>query len=142
MKKTANAINMIFYKCYQSPLGQLLWQFENFYQSWGPVTWPLLEGWYKKNPQFSRFFENISASFWYLFVKSFLVARSFLVVVIHIKILITGAPVTLETRLKVSVLAVFWQFWSLFQLFVLAQAFSLGHWFFYEKSIQRIYFHV
>ena len=37
----------------------------------------------------------------------FLVAGSYLVVVIDIKVLIMGAPVTLETRLKVPILAVF-----------------------------------
>ena len=56
-------------KYHLHPFGQL-------YQLRGPVTWPLLEGWYTRNQWFSRFFENISASLWYLFVKSFLVARS------------------------------------------------------------------
>ena len=46
------------------------------------------------------------------------------------------------TRLKVPILAVFWRFWAFLELPVLAQAFSLGHWFFYEKLVQCIYFHV
>ena len=46
-------------------------------------------------------------SFWYFFMKSFLVARSYRVLVINIKSLIMGALVTLETRLKVPILAIF-----------------------------------
>ena len=72
VKKTANAINMNFYKCYENPLAQILKQVSKFYQLWGPVTWPLLEGWYTRNSWFSRFLEYISASFWYFFMKSFL----------------------------------------------------------------------
>ena len=34
-KKTENAIQMIFYKCCQNPLGQLLKQFSKLYQLWG-----------------------------------------------------------------------------------------------------------
>ena len=36
-RKTANAINVIFCKCYQNPLGQLLQQFTKFDQLFGPV---------------------------------------------------------------------------------------------------------
>ena len=70
----------------------------------GPVTWPLLEGWYARNPWF---FENISASFWYIFMKSFLIASSYRVLVINIKSLIMGPLVILKTRLKVLI----WFFW-------------------------------
>ena len=118
---------MIFYRCYQNPLGQLLKQFSKLYKLWGPATWPSWERWYTRNPQFSRFFENISVSFWYFFLKYFLVARSYLVVEINIKILIIGSMVNLERRLKVPIFAVFWRFWaSLNKLFVMVQAFSLG----------------
>ena len=71
-----------------------------------------------KNPWLSRFFKNISASFWYFFVKSFLVARSYPFLVININILIIGALGTLETRLKVPILAIFWRFWAFFELSV------------------------
>ena len=37
-KKTAYAIKIIFYKCHQNPLGQLLKQFSKLYQLWGLVT--------------------------------------------------------------------------------------------------------
>ena len=84
----------------------------------GPVTWPSLEGWYTRNPWFSRFLEYISASFWYFFMKSFLVVRSYRVLVINIKILIMGALATLETRLKVPILAIFWRFWAFLELSV------------------------
>ena len=47
------------------------------YHLWGLVMWPLLEGYYTQNQRFSRFFEYISASVWFLFMKSFLVTRSF-----------------------------------------------------------------
>ena len=61
---------------------------------------------------------------------------------LNINILIMGALVALETMLKVPILAIFWRFWAFLEQFVLAQAFSLGHWFFYEKLSQGIYFHV
>ena len=104
--------------CYQNPLGQLLKQFSKLYQLWGPVTWPLLEGWYTRNPWFSRFLEYISASLSYLIMKSFLVVRSYRVLVINIKILIVGALATLETRLKVPILAIFWRFCAFLELSV------------------------
>ena len=118
VKKTANAIKMIFHKCYQNPLRQLLKQISKLYQLWEPVTWPSLEGWYTRNLWFSRFLEYISASSWYFFMKSFLVVRSYRVLVINIKILIMGALGTLETRLKVPILAIFWRFWAFFELSV------------------------
>ena len=37
-EKTANSINMIFCKCYQNRLGQLLKQYPKLYQLWGPIT--------------------------------------------------------------------------------------------------------
>ena len=86
MKKNADVINMIFYKCYQNSLRQLLKEFSKLYQLREAVTWPLLEGWCTKNQWFWRFFENISVSVWYFFVKSSLVARSYLVVEININL--------------------------------------------------------
>ena len=114
-EKTAKAINMIFCK---DPRGQLWKQFSKLYQLWGPVTWPFLEGWYTRNPWFSRFLEYIWASSWYFFMKSFLVVRSYRVLVINIKVLIMGALGTLETRLKVPILGIFWRFWAFFELSV------------------------
>ena len=54
-------------------------------------------------------------------------------------ILIMGALLTLKTRLKVPIVAVFWGFWAFFELFVFTQAFSLGHWSckFCEASMSR-----
>ena len=54
---------------------------------------------YKKSTIFEVFWEYLS-ELWYFFVKSFLVARFYLVIVINIKILIIGALVTLGTRIK------------------------------------------
>ena len=88
------------------------------------------------------FFANISASLWYFFVKFFLLAKSNTVDVIKIKVLIMGVQITLETILKVPILAVFNRFWKFLELFVLAQGFILGHWFFNDKLVQCIYFHV
>ena len=51
----------------------------------GPVTWPLLEGWYTWKSRFSRFFENISATFWYFFIKSLFASRFYWVLEINIK---------------------------------------------------------
>ena len=93
--KTANAIKILF--------DNFIWK---LYQLWGPVPW-LLEGWYTRKPWFSRLFENISASFWYFFIKSLLVVRSYRAFVINMKTLIISALVTLETRLKMTILAVF-----------------------------------
>ena len=86
---------------------------------------------YKKSMIFKFFLEYISASFWYFFMKSFLVVRSYRVLVINIKILIMGALGTLEARLKVPILAIFWRFLAFLKLSVLVQAFDLGQWFFY-----------
>ena len=62
-------------------------------------------------------------------MKSFSVARSYLVVVIDINILIKGALVTLKTRLKVPILTGFFlTILGIFKLFVLAPASSLGYW--------------
>ena len=56
-KKNGKCNQDDFYKCYQNPLRQLLKQFSELYQLWGPVTWPLLEGWCTRNSWFSRFLE-------------------------------------------------------------------------------------
>ena len=37
-EKTANAINMNFFKCYQNPLGQQSKEFSKLQQFWGLVT--------------------------------------------------------------------------------------------------------
>ena len=95
------------WKGYKNALGQLLKQFSKLYQAWGTVTRLLLEGWCTQNTRFSRFLENISASFLYFLIKSFLVEISYRVLVRNIKYLIIGILVTLETRLKVPILAVF-----------------------------------
>ena len=123
-------------------LDNFLKQFSKLYQLWGPSTWPLLEGWYTRSPWFSGGLEHITMSFWYFFVKSSLIARSCYVFVINIKSLIMAALVTLETRFRVPILAVFWGFLAFFKLFVLAQAFSLGHWFFKEKLVQCKHFYM
>ena len=75
----------------------------------------------------------ISVSFWHFFMKLFLIVRSYQVLVIEINILIMSALVTLETRLKVPIMAIFWRLWANLELFDLAQAFSLGHWFILRK---------
>ena len=53
-------------------------------------------------------FENTSEKFRYFFMESFLIARSYRVHLINIKIVIMGALVTLETQLKVPTLAGGW----------------------------------
>ena len=52
-------------------------------------------------------FENISVNFQSLFVRSFLLVGSDRVLVINTKSFIMGALATLETRLKVPILAIF-----------------------------------
>ena len=70
--------------------------------------------------EFSIFFHEI-----------FMVARSHRVLAADIKSLLISALVSLETRIKVPILAIFWRFLAFFKLSVLAQAFDLGQWFFY-----------
>ena len=74
-------------------------------------------------------FENTSEKFRYFFMESSLIARSYRVQLINIKILIMGALVTLETQLKVPILVVFWRYLAFFELFLLEKAFSLANWF-------------
>ena len=57
-----------FCKCYQNPLGQLL----KLYDVTLSLDYLLLKGWYRRNLRFSRFSADISASFLYFFIKSFL----------------------------------------------------------------------
>ena len=98
-----NSIDMIFCKCYENPHEELFKQFSKLCKLLGPITWPSLDGWYIRNPWFSEFVESISASFGYFFMKSFLVLRSYLVLVIHINSLVIDALLTLEARLKVLI---------------------------------------
>ena len=49
------------------------------YKLSGSVTWPVFEGWYTKNPRFSKFLEHISAIFWCFFVKSFIDSKILLI---------------------------------------------------------------
>ena len=50
--------------------------------------------------------------------------------------------VSLETRLKVPLFAILWQFSVIFKLYFLAQAFYLGQWFFHGNLVQSMYFYV
>ena len=96
---------------------------------------------YKKSMIFEVFWECLGE--FLIFVREiFLVARSYLVCCDNIKSLIKGAPVTLEMRIKFPILAVFWRFWLFFELFVLAHAFSLGHWFFTKIGSMYILSHL
>ena len=116
-------------KCYENPLGKLLKQFSKFLLALGACHVTIISGVvYMKFIIFECFWKY---HFWYFFMKYFFIARSYSVHVINIKSLIICVLCTLKTRLKVRVLAVLWRFWALFELFVLAKAFSLGHWFFY-----------
>ena len=74
---------------------------------------------YKKSKIFDVFGAYLSKLLIFLH-EIFLIARSYQVFVINIKI-------TLDTRLKVSILAVFWWFWAFFELSVLTQDSNLGH---------------
>ena len=67
-----------------------------------------LERWYTRNLRISRFFERISASFRYFFMKSCLLTIiSYRFLVKSIKSFIMGVLVTLETRLKVPIFDTF-----------------------------------
>ena len=106
VKKMVNAIKWLFASVIKILLDSIKTNFKTL-SALGPVTWPLLEGWYTRNPWFSRYFDNILANVWYFFMKSILVARSYWVLMINIKSLIMVALVTLEMRLKVQILAFF-----------------------------------
>ena len=56
-----------------------------------------------------------------------LVAKSYKVLALNIKSMIISAVDTLEMRLKVPILAIFWRLWAFFELSLVAQTFSLGH---------------
>ena len=64
--------------------------------------------------------------FFIFFHEIFMVARSHQVLAADIKSLFISALVSLETRLKVPILAIFRRFLAFFMLSVLAQAFDLG----------------
>ena len=141
-KKLAKAINMIFCKCYQNCLGQLLRWFLKLFQPWGLVTWPLLGVVYTKSTIF-KVFENISASVWFFFMKSFLVTRSCQFLAVYMIMFDHECASYHGNQAQIlSVFKWFWQFWALFGLSVLLQAFSLRNWFFYEKLVQYMYLHV
>ena len=118
-------------KCYET--GKLLKQFSKLLSALGACHVTIIGAWYTWNPWFSMVFENVVANFLYLFIKSFFTARSYPVLVKNIKSLIICVLCTLKTRLKVLILAVLWRFWAIFELLVLAKAFSLGHWLFNEN---------
>ena len=65
------------------------------------------------------------------FREMYMVARSYQALTADIKSLLINALVSLETRLKVPILAIFWRFLAFFKLSVLAQAFDLGRWLFH-----------
>ena len=84
-------------------------------------------GWYTKNSWFSRFFKNISENFWY-----------FLREICFGSINISGSCDKHQNfeygfpsypAKRSPVFGLFWRCWVYFELFVLAQAFSLEHWF-------------
>ena len=102
----------IIYKCHQNP------PYDNFRNSISSGGLSRDHYWRSSLQDVYKFLEHISASFWYFIVKSFFVVRSYRVLVIKIKILIIGALGTLETRLKVPILAIFWRFWAFFELSV------------------------
>ena len=59
----------------------------------------------------------------------FMVARS------NIERLLVSALLSLETRLKVPILVIFWQCLAFFKLFVLAQSFDQEQWFLLKFSL-------
>ena len=96
MNKTANAIPWTTFKTIFETVLAL-----------GTCHVTIIEGVvYKKSMIFEFSCEYLSEYVTFL-CKIFLVARSYLVVVINIKTLTMGALVTLETRLKLPILAVF-----------------------------------
>ena len=115
-------------KCYET--GKLLKQFSKLLSALGGCHVTIIGGVvYMKSMIFEGFWKYLN-DFWYFFTKSFFIARSYPVLVINIKSLIICVLCTVKTRLKVLILAVFWRFWAFSEPFLLAQAFSLGHWFF------------
>ena len=88
---------------------------------------------YKRSMIFEVFESNLGK--FLIFLREIvLVARSCLVVVINIKILIIDALVTLEASLKVPILAVFLRFLASFELFFSALAYGLAQWFFHKRK--------
>ena len=67
------------------------------------------------------------------FDKIFMVARTHQVLAVDIKNFLVSALVSLETWLKVPIMAIFFIYFGIFKLSVLAQAFDLGKRFFSTK---------
>ena len=65
----------------------------------------------------------------------FVVASSYPVLAAKINSLLISALVCLETKLNVPILSILWRFVELFKLSVMAQAFGLGQWFFFENLV-------
>ena len=101
----------------------------------------LFHYWQKWNFQFFRVFRAYLREFSIFFHEIHIVARSYQALAADIKSLLIKALVSLETRLKVSILANFWRFLAFFKFSVLAQAFDLGQWFFYKNLVESMYFY-
>ena len=114
-QKTENTNNMIFVSIIKIHLDNF---YNNFISSAGLSRNHYFRGAIHEIHDF-RVFLRISQ---WVFDISSLIARSYRVLVINIKSLIMGDLVTLETRLKVPIFAVFWRLWTFFELFVLAWA--------------------
>ena len=114
--QTENTNNMIFVSIIKILLDNFYKNFQNFISSGGLSRDHYFRSAIHEIHDF-RFFLRISQ---WVFDISSLIARSYRVLVINIKSLIMGDLVTLETRLKVTIFAVFWRLWAFFELFVLA----------------------
>ena len=108
-KETTKLLNMIF--CKRSNFKTIL----KLYQTWEPVTWPQLKGWYT-----SKFmiFDDISGIQWYFFMKSFLFFI-YQALAADIRNLILSRLVVLEQRLKELIVAASTDFWRLWKCFFL-----------------------
>ena len=106
-----------------------------FYQLW----WPLFEGLSTRYLLFSKFVEFISATFYTSSRNLTVLARCYWLLAADIKSSIITVPVTLETRLKDFCHSL--SFFSIFELFMWTQAFSLGHYLLRKiNSVIRDYF--
>ena len=111
--------------------------YKNFHGSSGPreLSRDLFSTVGKRKFAIFEVFRAHLSEFSILFHEIYMVARSYQVLAADIKRWLISALVGLETRLKVPILAIFWRFMAFFKLSVLAEAFELGQWFFYENLV-------
>ena len=142
--KTANAINMIFCKCYQNqnPLGQLLKTIFKISSALGVCDVTIIGEVVCEKSMILVVFWKYFSEFLIFLREIFLVARSYRVLLKHQKFRLPFDCSYPGNESQSPDFGRFWRFWAFFELFVWAQRFSLGHWSFYKILVQCMHFYL